>query len=86
MMWYQTGPYKAYYYTGRYQDVTRPGEHDTDDTIASADLEESLYWRGLAKDALGDHEGAVSDLRSALYLNHNFAAAYDALAQIGAAP
>ena len=86
MMWYQTGPYKAYYYTGRYQDVVDLA----DTTLATTDckdcLEESLYWRGLAKEALGDHAGAVADLRRALYLNPKFAAAYDGLAQIGATP
>jgi tetratricopeptide (TPR) repeat protein len=86
MMWYQTGPYKAYYYSGRYQDVIDLANTTLYSTISTPDLEESLYWKALAEDALGDHDAAVSDLRSALYLNHNFAAAYDALAQMGATP
>jgi hypothetical protein len=86
MMWYQTGPYKAYYYSGRYQDVIDLANTTLYDTISSPDLEESLYWKAMAEQALGQHDAAVSDLRSALYLNKNFAAAYDALVQIGAAP
>jgi len=86
MMWYQTGPYKAYYYSGRYQDVLDLANTTLEDTISSPDLEESLYWRGLAKEALGDHDGAVADMRRAVYLNPNFAAGYDGLAQIGATP
>jgi tetratricopeptide (TPR) repeat protein len=86
MLWYQTGPYKAYYYTGRYQDVLNLANTTLNDTIAEPDLEESLYWRGLAKEALGDHNGAVDDLRRAVLLNPNFSAGYDALTQIGANP
>ena len=50
--WYQTWPYWAYYYSGRYQDVINLAnftfEYDHEDT-----LEETLYWRGLAYYALG---------------------------------
>jgi len=86
MMWYQTGPYKAYYYTGRYQDVLDLANTTLNDTISSPDLEESLYWRGLAKEALGDRNGALEDLRRAVYLNPNFAAGLDELAQLGTTP
>jgi tetratricopeptide (TPR) repeat protein len=86
MMWYQTGPYKAYYYTGRYQDVIDLANTTLFSIVSAAELEESFYWRGLAKEALGDHVGAASDLRTALHYNKNFTAAYDALAQIQAGP
>jgi tetratricopeptide (TPR) repeat protein len=71
MMWYQTGPYWAYYYTGRYYDVINLATA-TLDAMSEPVLEESYYWRGLAKEALGDIDGAVADLQETLRLNANF--------------
>jgi Flp pilus assembly protein TadD len=34
-------------------------------------LEETYYWRGMAKAALGDQQGAVDDLQRAATLNPN---------------
>jgi hypothetical protein len=71
MMWYQDGPYAAYFHTGRYQDVI-----DLADTtfyaLGEYTLEESFYWRGLAKEALGDLNGAIYDLKQTVELNSNF--------------
>jgi tetratricopeptide (TPR) repeat protein len=70
LLWYQDGPYAAYYYTGRYQDVLNLAKT----TLSSVDkpvLEETYYWRGMAKAALGDKEGAIEDLNRALTLNPN---------------
>jgi DNA-directed RNA polymerase specialized sigma24 family protein len=61
MIWYQSRPYWAYYYSGRYQDVIRLADM-TLSHADNADLKESYYWRGLAKKALGDVEGAIADL------------------------
>jgi tetratricopeptide (TPR) repeat protein len=72
IMWYQTGPYWAYFYSGRYQDVVNLANTTLNETIAEPTLEESLYWRGLAREALGDTNGAVADLAEAVYLNPNF--------------
>ena len=72
IMWYQTGPYWAYYYSGRYQDVIDLANTTLNETIADPTLEESLYWRGLAQYALGDLESAIADLREAVRLNPNF--------------
>ncbi|CAG0982645.1 hypothetical protein ANAEL_01837 [Anaerolineales bacterium] len=72
IMWYQTGPYWAYYYSGRYQDVIELANTTLNETIADPTLEESLYWRGLAEYALGNTEGAIADLREAVRLNPNF--------------
>ena len=65
MMWYQTGPYWAYYYSGRYQDVINLAS-TTLDAMSEPVLEESYYWRALAREALGDSKGAIKDLQSAL--------------------
>lgn len=74
ILWYQTGPYFAYFYSGRYQDVIDLANTTLYETISEPTLEESLYWRGLAKEALGDVNGAVADLAEAVRLNPNFAA------------
>lgn len=83
MMWYQTQPYRAYYYTGRYQDVINLANITLLDTISEPVLEESFYWRGLAKEALGDVAGALDDLRQAVQLNANFAAGWQQLERLG---
>lgn len=72
--WYQTAPYSAYYYSGRYQDVINLADF-TFETIDDDTLEESLYWRGLAYYALGQKNLARQDLYYATYLNPNFQAA-----------
>lgn len=74
IMWYQTGPYWAYFYAGRYQDVINLANTTLEETISEPTLEESLYWRGLAKEALGDRQGALADLLEAVRLNPNFSA------------
>ncbi len=84
MMWYQTGPYWAYYYSGRYQDVIQLANVTLDPSLLGVNtLEESLYWRGLAEYALGDTSHAVDDVRRAVYYNKNFAAGLAKLQEWG---
>jgi tetratricopeptide (TPR) repeat protein len=72
LMWYQVGPYQAYYNTGRYQDVINLA--NTTFTWASKPvLEESYYWRGMAYQALGKSNLAIADLKKAAALNPNYA-------------
>jgi len=71
MMWYQTGPYFAYYYTGRFNDVINLAT-TTLDAMNVPILEESFYWRALAREATGDYGGALSDMQTAVDLNPNF--------------
>ena len=71
MMWYQTGPYWAYYYTGRYQDVIDLAT-TTLGAMSQPVLEESYYWRALARLALSDSKGAVKDLRLSLEYHPGF--------------
>ncbi len=68
VLWYQDGPYAAYYYTGRYQDVINLARTALS-TVDKPVLEETYYWRGMAKEALGDRAGAVEDLNRAFTLN-----------------
>lgn len=85
MLWYQTGPYFAYYYTQRYAEVIG---YATNTLVAAAEpvLEESYYWRGLAREALGDVSGAVEDLRTSATVHPGFEPALAQLARLGTAP
>lgn len=76
MLWYQFGPYEAYYQAGRYVDVV---------LLANTTLEgrpffeESYYYRGLAQAAMGDLDNARLSLQDAVDFNPFFALAADAL-------
>ncbi len=85
MMWYQTGPYWAYYYAGRYQDVINLA-NVTLETVSKPTLEESLYWRGLAKQAIGEIDNAIADLKLANHLNPKMTAIIQALQSAGVSP
>ncbi len=86
IMWYQTGPYWAYYYAGRYQDVINLANTTLYDTISEPTLEESLYWRALAEYALGETAAAVDDMRQTVYLNKNFSPGWAKLNEWGVSP
>jgi hypothetical protein len=83
LLWYQDGPYAAYYYTGRYQDVINLA-HSTLINVDKPVLEETYYWRGMANEALGDQAGAIEDLRRAYTLNPNSTPAGEELQRINA--
>jgi hypothetical protein len=86
MMWYQTGPYKAYYYSSRFADVINLADTTLHDTIAEPVLEESLYWRGRAYYMAGKTDPAVKDYRAALKVHPNWAPATQALQDLGLQP
>lgn len=81
MLWYQFGPYEAYYRLGRYRDVI---------TLANGvlakvgDLEEALYWRGRARAALGQVSAGRADLQMALRYRPSYTEARRALEQLTA--
>lgn len=81
MLWYQIGPYQAYYSTGRYQDVIDLST-ETLKTMSEPVLEESYYWRALAKESLGDNKGAVDDLQSSLKYHPGFEQGWAALQRL----
>ncbi len=85
MLWYQTGPYFAYYYSGRYQDVIDLA-NATFNTIGDDVLEESWYWRGMGELALGGTDAAIADFRESMRLHPGFAAALYQLNQLGVSP
>jgi tetratricopeptide (TPR) repeat protein len=81
MLWYQFGPYEAYYRTGRNEDVIFLAEA----TLADRPyFEESFYYLGLAQAALGDTSAARANLEKASAFNPNFAPAGQALAELDA--
>jgi tetratricopeptide (TPR) repeat protein len=86
MMWYQTGPYWAYYYAGRYQDVISLADITLTQTIAQPTLEESIYWRGRAEYMIGNTQAAVNDYHEALRLHPNWPVAIQALQDLGVQP
>ena len=85
MMWYQTGPYFAYYYSARYLDVISLAD-TTLKTISKPTLEEYLLWRGRAYYMIGNTQAAISDYRAALKVHTNWSPAIQALQDLGAQP
>ncbi len=85
MLWYQTGPYFAYFFTGRYGDVISLA---TQTLVNSSEptLEESWYWRARARAAIGDSAGAVDDLRTSLQYHEGFTPSLELMQALGAAP
>ena len=82
MMWYQTAPYWAYFYTGRYYDVINLAT-TTLDAMSEPVLEESYYWRGLAREALGDQTGAIDDLQRSLEVHPGYEPSLFQLERLG---
>jgi tetratricopeptide (TPR) repeat protein len=85
MMWYQTAPYKAYFYTARYQDVINLA-NTTLEAMSEPILEESFYWRAKAWLALGDSETAIKDLQQCLEVHEGFPACEQELQGLGITP
>jgi tetratricopeptide (TPR) repeat protein len=83
MLFYQFGPYRAYFNLGRYQDVIDLSSFTLD---YRPDLEESYFWRAWAEYMLGKPNEAVIDFRKALEVNPTFNDARVALESIGATP
>ena len=81
MMWYQFGPYEAYFKTGRYSDVLILAN----DVLRRVnDHEESYYWRGKVLQAQGNLAAARADFQTALRFKPNYPEAARALAEVRA--
>ncbi len=81
MMWYQFGPFKAYYMAGDYKTVLELA-NNVINSSKRIFIEEAYYYRGLASAAVGIRAQATSDLERTLQLNPNFAPAQSALAEL----
>lgn len=86
MLWYQTGPYFAYFYTGRFYDVIELASTTLNAMQGDKNLEESYYWRGMALAALGDTGGAAEDYYASLAYHPGFEPAISGLQQLGLEP
>jgi tetratricopeptide (TPR) repeat protein len=76
MLWYQFGPFEAYLRVGRTQEVIALADANL---RTSKELEESYYYRALARRAQGDEQGARADLEMALRYNPLYERAREAL-------
>lgn len=85
ILWYEPGPYIAYYYAERYRDVINLADQ-TLSFMADPALEESYYWRAMANVALGNVNEAVEDLRTSLKYHPGYAPSVALLKQLGKTP
>lgn len=85
MLWYQTGPYEAYYHAARYQDVINLANL-TLGNMADPALEESYYWRARSYLALGDELRAENNLRSSLKYHPGYIPSLTLLQEMGITP
>jgi hypothetical protein len=81
--WYQVGPYLAYYYTGRYQDVFNLAEQTINNLnpMTVPALPETWYWGGQAALMLGDKATAARYFNKALEFYPNWDIAIQGLAE-----
>ncbi|MCB0036268.1 MAG: C39 family peptidase, partial [Anaerolineales bacterium] len=79
MLWYQFGPYEAYYQTGRYEDILLLAEVTLKDRPY---FEESFYYQGLALEAIGDSAAARRSMQQAVEFNPYFQPATEALQRL----
>lgn len=88
ILWYQTGPYFAYYYTGRYADVVRIATQNSIQMVRDDEpaLEESFYWRALAQVKLGERDAAVEDFQTCLKYHPGFVPCQTELNNLGIFP
>jgi len=78
MLWYQFGPFRAYYETGLYDELIALAEA----TIRTRGyVEEIYYWKGLGLAAKGNIQAARAAWQQALDLNPRYADAALALSQ-----
>ncbi len=85
IFWYADGPYAAYYYSGRYQDVIDLADQ-TLTNMSEPLLEESYYWRALSYNALGDTAKAIAELKTSLKCHPGYEPSVKMLEQLGVVP
>ncbi|MEP7293702.1 MAG: C39 family peptidase [Chloroflexota bacterium] len=77
MLWYQFGPFEAYYETGRYGDMEALISSNLN--TAGNYVEETFYWQGKMLAAQGQSSEASAAFQRALAQNPNYEAAQTAL-------
>jgi hypothetical protein len=88
ILWYQTGPFLAYYYTGRYSDVVEKATKNSIEMVRDDEpaLEESYYWRGMAEIAMGRKDDGINDFYTCLEYHNGFSPCVQALNNQGIYP
>ena len=79
MLWYQFGPFSAYYNIGDYKTATQLIAVTQGTTV---NIEEITYWHGMVAAAQGKTQQAIVDFKNALAFNPNYTPAADALAAV----
>jgi tetratricopeptide (TPR) repeat protein len=80
MLWYQFGPFEAYFNVGRYDDVEALVNSNL--TTGAEYVEETYYWQGQVMLARGNEPGAASAFQRALTHNERYQEARDALSRL----
>ena len=88
ILWYQTGPFLAYYYSGRYSDVIEKATKNSIEMVRDNEpaLEESYYWRGMARIASGEREKGIDDFYTCLQYHQGYDPCVEALNNLGIYP
>lgn len=79
MLWYQFGPYEAYYQMARYEDVILLADVTLKDRPY---FEESYYYKAIAQLELGETDAARDNLQRAIDFNPNYQPARAALERL----
>jgi tetratricopeptide (TPR) repeat protein len=82
MLWYQTGPYYAYYYLQRYQDLYTLTKQTLDKTPEDA-IPETWVWKGRAEVKLGFRDEAIESFKQALFWHPDWWVAQEELIALG---
>jgi len=77
MLWYQFGPFEAYFNIGRYDDVLSLVQNNL--TNNGQYVEETYFWQGQVFQAQGRTQDAINAYRNALSMNRYYVAAQQAL-------
>jgi len=78
MLWYQFAMYEAYNAVGRYQDTIQLAQSVLNDGGGQY-VEETYYYAGIAREALGETQRAISNYQAAVNFNRNFTPAVERL-------
>ena len=84
MLWYQFGPFEAYYRVQRYNDVLALVKNNLNN--GGQYVEETYYWQGKVFEAQGRTSDAAAAYRLALVHNAHFRDAQQALDAVSASP
>lgn len=86
MLWYQIGPFEAYYHTGRYDDVISLAYKTVTDTASAPGFPEIFLWSARAQIKKGNVGTATFELKRALQYHPGWEPALAELKALGVEP